>query len=34
MQIMVDRGAELTPEETKGILDYLTANYGTDAPAH
>ena len=34
LQTMMDRGAELSPEETKGILDYLTANYGTDAPAH
>ena len=34
LQVMVDRGAELSPQEEKGIMDYLTTNYGTDAPAH
>jgi cytochrome c5 len=27
MQIMVDRGAEVSPEESKVILDYLTTNF-------
>lgn len=29
IQTMIDRGAELSPEETKVITDYLTAHYGT-----
>ena len=28
MQTMIDRGAELSPEETKVIMDYLNAHYG------
>ncbi|MDE1918271.1 MAG: hypothetical protein KGJ57_20780 [Sphingomonadales bacterium] len=31
IQMMIDRGAELSPEETKVVMDYLTAHYGTGA---
>lgn len=29
IQMMIDRGAEVSPEDTKVIMDYLTAHYGT-----
>jgi cytochrome c5 len=29
IQTMIDRGAEVSPEDTKVIMDYLTAHYGT-----
>jgi mono/diheme cytochrome c family protein len=32
VQMMVDRGAELKPEETDTVIDYLTKNFG-NAPA-
>ena len=31
LQTMIDRGAELSPEESKVITDYLNAHYGTGA---
>lgn len=31
VQSMVDRGAELSPEEQKTMSDYLAANFATDA---
>lgn len=33
VQSMVDRGAELSPEEQKTMSDYLAANFATDTAA-
>lgn len=32
LKLMVNRGLVITPEETKVVLDYLTANYGPKGP--
>ncbi len=33
VQSMIDRGAELSPEEQKAVSDYLVANVATDKKA-
>lgn len=33
VQAMVDRGAELTPDEQKTVVGYLSANFATGTPA-